>query len=193
MRKLIFTALATAAMVAAAPASATTACASTDISPAAQACQGFFAGNLLNQSNFAAQQTALSALGYSLTGSFSDIPAGNILTGLNGQQTIDFASLLYGITYIGVHYGNGVGSPGYAPKGKADGDDTAFYRFDAGTTGLDTFMLNFKASSNVVLYSTGTPTPGVPEPGTWAMMLLGFGAVGGALSRSKRKNALQVA
>ena len=34
------------------------------------------------------------------------------------------------------------------------------------------------------------PTPGVPEPATWAMMLLGFGAAGVAVRRSRRKKAL---
>ena len=33
------------------------------------------------------------------------------------------------------------------------------------------------------------PTPGVPEPATWALMLLGFGAAGAAL-RSRRRSAL---
>ncbi len=28
---------------------------------------------------------------------------------------------------------------------------------------------------------------GVPEPATWAMMLIGFGAVGSAMRRSRRK------
>lgn len=31
--------------------------------------------------------------------------------------------------------------------------------------------------------ATFTPTPGVPEPSTWAMMLLGFGAIGFAMRR----------
>lgn len=34
------------------------------------------------------------------------------------------------------------------------------------------------------------PPPPVPEPGTWAMMLLGFGAVGGALRRRRAVLAL---
>jgi hypothetical protein len=33
------------------------------------------------------------------------------------------------------------------------------------------------------------PTPGVPEPATWALMLMGFGAAGAAL-RSRRRSAL---
>lgn len=32
---------------------------------------------------------------------------------------------------------------------------------------------------------TGTITPAVPEPGTWAMMLLGFGAIGYAMRRRR--------
>ena len=32
----------------------------------------------------------------------------------------------------------------------------------------------------------GQPTGAVPEPSTWAMMLLGFGAVGMALRRGRR-------
>jgi hypothetical protein len=33
------------------------------------------------------------------------------------------------------------------------------------------------------------PAAPVPEPGTWALMLLGFGAVGTAMRRSRRRNA----
>jgi hypothetical protein len=31
-----------------------------------------------------------------------------------------------------------------------------------------------------------TPVPGVPEPGTWAMMIIGFGMLGGLLRRRRR-------
>ncbi|MEA3080045.1 MAG: hypothetical protein QOF05_1453 [Sphingomonadales bacterium] len=38
------------------------------------------------------------------------------------------------------------------------------------------------------------PTGAVPEPGTWAMMIVGFGAIGFAMRRrSKRGTALQIA
>jgi PEP-CTERM motif len=39
---------------------------------------------------------------------------------------------------------------------------------------------------------TSSPTPGVPEPATWSMMLLGAGAVGGSL-RLRRKGAAPLA
>lgn len=92
------------------------------------------------------------------------------------------------MTIIGVHYGNGVGSPGRPTNDtRGDGNDTAFYLFNAGA-GLDTFTLGFNAASTVTLFQTGTP--GVPEPSTWAMMLMGFGAAGVALRRSRRKKAL---
>jgi hypothetical protein len=38
----------------------------------------------------------------------------------------------------------------------------------------------------------GQLTPGVPEPGTWAMMLLGFGAIGSAL-RARRRTPRRLA
>jgi hypothetical protein len=41
--------------------------------------------------------------------------------------------------------------------------------------------------------AAGEITAAVPEPGTWAMMLLGFGAIGYSLRRSRRKAALQTA
>ena len=45
------------------------------------------------------------------------------------------------------------------------------------------------ANSGAIL-ETRDPPPGVPEPGTWATMLLGFGAAGVAMRCSRRKTAL---
>ena len=36
-------------------------------------------------------------------------------------------------------------------------------------------------------------TAGVPEPGTWALMFAGIGAVGATLRRARRKQGLQTA
>jgi hypothetical protein len=40
---------------------------------------------------------------------------------------------------------------------------------------------------------TPTPTGVVPEPATWAMMLLGFGAVGFSMRRTRRRTLAQIA
>lgn len=145
------------------PAHATTACSVTDISPAADDCAGFYAGNLLNGSptDLLAQQTALASLGFSWDGDFDAVEK---LDGLNGSHTVDFSTLLQGVSFVAVHFGNGRGGPGNA---------TAFYRLDAGA-GLDFFTLNYNASSNAVLYQTTTP---VPEPGTTAMLFAGLGVL----------------
>lgn len=39
----------------------------------------------------------------------------------------------------------------------------------------------------------GGVTPAVPEPGTWAMMLIGFGAIGFSMRRGRRVQLMQAA
>lgn len=41
-------------------------------------------------------------------------------------------------------------------------------------------------------FATAAVAPGVPEPSTWAMMLLGFGLVGGVMRSAKRRQKLRV-
>ena len=154
-------------LVAATAAQATTVCSVTDITPTAEACAGFYDGNLLSgsPSGIAAQTSALALLGLTWDQNF----AGDEKVGpLSGSHIVDFLATLSGTTYIGVHYGAGQGGPGNA---------TAFYRFDAGSS-LDTLTLNYGASSDAVLYATTPPvTVPVPEPETWALMLGGLGVV----------------
>ena len=45
---------------------------------------------------------------------------------------------------------------------------------------------------DVELQVAGAPVAAVPEPGTWALMLLGFGFVGGVMRSAKRKQKLTV-
>lgn len=153
------------------------ACKNTDIGPTAIDCRGFVFGNAIGS---ASSEPLLAELGY--VGAAK--PGIETLIDLNGLKDINFSTLLFGETVIGVHYGNGTGSPG-----AGDGQDTAFYKFDAGTTGLDTFKLNYGASSNVRLYKTGVGA--VPEPSTWMFMLLGMTGVGFAMRR-KDKQTLRV-
>jgi hypothetical protein len=54
---------------------------------------------------------------------------------------------------------------------------------------IDLDGLNFRAGtdafSHITFFNSGS-TPGVPEPSTWAMMLLGFGAIGFAMRRRRQ-------
>jgi len=164
-------------------------CALSDLSVAASACAGFFDGNLLsnNGSDLAAQTSALDAIGLSnWDGSIAE-PQMNLSSSL-----VDFQTALNGMTWIGVHFGGGAGGPN--PQG---GGVTAFYRFDAGAN-LDTFALNYGAASATRLYATG-PAPklappqsspssavaAIPEPASWALMIVGFGAAGAILRRRR--------
>jgi len=169
--------------------------ASFDISPAAVACRGFYEGNLLNNSgdNTAYQQLALAELGFTWDGvnfleedtsTDGDPP----MTSFLGQ--INFANSLAGTFYFGIHFGNGMGSPGRG----LGGDTTAFYKVSGGA-GLDFINLNWNSGSTARLYGVipdDGPDPdetGVPEPATWAMMILGFGAAGSMLRRRRSVTA----
>ena len=154
-------------------------------------CAGGYTGNLLSGSpatgtELSAIQALATAGGTTVSGTY--IEKLDSLNGNNATGTIDFAQALSGFTIIGFHTGG---------AGVANGNATFFYSFNApagtdiltitGRTGADTTGL-----SNAVLYKTGSA---VPEPATWALMLLGFGAMGGALRRSRHRQGplLQIA
>lgn len=142
-----------------------------DIIPNAQACAGYYDKNVLkSDAGGAASADEVTALGLlGLTGTI------NVLEKLDNSG--NFATLLNGITYIGVHYGKGQG-PVDTPGGV-----TAFYRFDAGTN-LDSFGFTNGSVSGVSLYNTGGA---VPEPATWGLMILGIGLAGGVMRRRQRQ------
>lgn len=194
MRYLSAAAVALTGLAFSSPASAalvlgSTACASSDISPAAAACRGWYSGNLNsgNSTDKADSATALNSLLGVSTFSGSSLTWLENLDSLSGN-TINFASPLFGQTVFSVHVGAANGSNGVGYQ------STAFFLFDAGNSigGLDSFTLNRGGLSNARLYSTGAYVPpAVPEPATWALMLLGFGLVGGAM-RSKRRQKVTV-
>ena len=129
------------------------------------------------------QQAAIASLDgdFEWDGNWAEVEATKvlILTGPD-EDRIDFGQTLFGQTIIGAHFGN-VDGPA--------GNVSVFWLFDFGTEGADFITLDSTGGfSNAVLYTTGG-TPPVPEPATWAMMLLGFGAAGTAIRRSRRRTA----
>jgi hypothetical protein len=153
-------------------------CLISDVS-GATSCIGYYSGNIFSNSpaDRATQTTALNALSFSGTPNFSAIYAvgsGLKLTGLSGASSLTFsgAPTLFGTTYLGVHWGN----------------QSAIYKLFLSTpmTSITIIPNNPGGSSNAVLFSTTPytpPPPPIPEPGTWAMMIVGFGLAGISLRR----------
>jgi hypothetical protein len=105
-------------------------------------------------------------------------------TSQNGDSTYrvegyDGATLLYTLT------GSVPGVPGGVPWLTIAGNSTSVNRlvFTLTTQGTST---NF---DNVVLDAAAP----VPEPGTWALMIVGFGAAGFAMRRARAKSAVAIA
>jgi hypothetical protein len=173
------------------------------------ACQGYYGGNLITGttgSATTADQLAIINLLLNGTASTADsLPTNNTgaynppytgldydtvlgsLANLNGTATLNFGSLsLTGLTILGAHFGNNIDSD--------VNNVTAFWLLDLGDTTTNTITLSSgTGSSNAQIFATGTP--GVPEPATWGMMLLGFAGIGMTLRRSRRQKGalLQIA
>jgi len=153
-------------------------------------CTGFFSGNLLSggtggtvSGTIAAELAALGVANAS-SATYLEKIASN-----NGLFSVDFNLPLAGITVIGLHLGGGSDKFGSNIPGGA----TAFYRFDAGSTGLDSFGLAsyMTASSGVAIFQTSTPLAApalaVPEPESYTLALAGLAAM--ALVARRRRRA----
>lgn len=86
--------------------------------------------------------------------------------GSNGSGALAAFNLIFPHTSSTLSIGFGAGGAGWQ-----GGQDEAF--------GLDAFRITLDATDS-----------GVPEPSTWALMLMGFGAIGGAM-RFRRRQALR--
>ena len=166
------------------PPPAFTACAMSDIglSASAGSCFGWTEGNF-NSGNGGDKTFSATVINNLLGVSSYSGTTLNWLENFNvSGGSVNFNTLLTGLTIVAFHVGGAGGNStgvGY--------QSTAWYAFDAGTTGIDVLSFNRGGLSNARLYSTGTclTCQAVPEPDAWALMILGFGGVGAAL-RSRR-------
>ena len=150
------------------------ACSAVTFSVTTLGCLGFYSGNLVAESG----PKLTSALGLTST---LDGGATSLLEKIDWKSNqvatlIDFTKSISGKTVIGIHFGGG--NTGY--------NGTAFWLLDApvGTDTITWYSDTQKGISNAGLYLT-QPPPAVPEPATWALLLLGFAAVGSALRRAR--------
>lgn len=96
---------------------------------------------------------------------------------------------------LGFTYTPGTGDPTlhYFAVKQADGF-ALFYDANpilSGSVNLSTYFPNNPGFSHITFFNSGS-MGAVPEPATWAMMLLGFGFMGGAMRSTKRRQTLNV-
>ena len=196
MRRVLIIALAGAAIAAANPASAATVvsspaptsgqnCSAFAFSASYSECAGGFTGNLIKGTLQPPGLAAIQALGYPLSGTGAYL-ATQSFTKTATDTTINFGTTLLGPTIIGIHYGGG------ANPDIAGTEATSFFLFDFGTPTSSITVSSRTGTapnfglSNAALFETGA----VPEPATWAMMIIGLGAMGFASRRKRHTLAL---
>jgi len=138
----------------------------------ASACAGFYSGNGIAGTPNAAdnRQDAFTRLGLGgspvIIDTFESSDSDAFADGV-----INFGQVLFGQTVISAHWGNLPGA----------GNVSAMYVFNFL---VPTYQVQATAQgfSNARLFSTGTPAP---EPGAWALMILGFGGAGAMLRRRR--------
>ncbi|OBX19715.1 hypothetical protein A9995_03880 [Erythrobacter sp. QSSC1-22B] len=134
-----------------------------------------------NSLPFTPNAAAALTTGYTGPGAFAD-----------GSTSIDFTfsdfdfgeSFIWDIDVDGPNQVTVFGSDLIGSTGYAD--------FSNGLRGNGNFVA-FGAQGSQFVINAFTPTQSaVPEPGTWAMMLLGFGFVGGTMRSAKRRQRMTV-
>ena len=158
-------------------------------SPGLVSCK-FVAGNVLggSASKVGAQEDAIESLlglpAGAFTVNWAPVDASKSLftyaddlsTSSNIDGILTSTRPLFGQTILGIHFGNGNPSVG---------NGTAFLLFNFATPITSINLTAGKAFSTGALFQTRVAA--VPEPSTWAMLILGFGVVGGALRGARKQ------
>jgi hypothetical protein len=208
MRRFLMTALASAAIAAASPALAgapggvsggvVDPCTAVYVQGAI-ACQGYYGGNLFQGDAGSATPTDLQSVIASLlstptnsTGDFNPpytLDYSTVLASISSSSgnvagsAFDYVfsgPALSGLTIFGAHFGN-------QPDAVTQNNISALWLVDLGPNPTHTVTItNGQGVSGAQIFAT---TPAVPEPATWAMMLLGFGGIGMAMRRSRSRRS----
>ena len=126
----------------------------------------------------------------------------NVLAGFDTGFSFFYASNAFDAGVVTVYdglnaTGNILASLSLTPNGgncQGDPNGTPFCQFDPfGVTFMGTaFSVDFGGVANQIAFDNvtlGSATPGmgaVPEPATWAMLILGFGLIGAAVRRQRK-------
>ena len=188
--KLIATACAAAAFAIATPAAASTVVVGSCDSVTDGDAQGcLFSGNInenpdpTNVNSYKNAEAAYNAL------MNPDITL-NWITASDADDFADFGSITNDGGTSGMFDLSGWDLEFYAVK---YGNQFTLYQY-LGTDGTGSWVTDGQHGVSHIAFF-GSPRNEVPEPATWAMMLVGFGAAGTALRRSRRKDSklLQIA
>jgi len=148
--------------------------------------------------------TAINFQGYQLPGTLAVV---NIFFGATGSTTnllgLNFTGTASGCSAPFNTFGQGsvsavTGVHDLTFGGTCEGSYDTLSQIVNTTIGAS-YTLNFSFTNvgqggNGLRVSTGAlPAGAVPEPATWAMMLLGFGGMGFALRRTRKRNLAQLA
>jgi hypothetical protein len=195
MKKIVLALWAMGAVTLASPAYATVVvsaptnvgCATGPLAPPADKCAGYYDNNQFSNANVGAQQGAIDLLlgAGNYTVDWNALTnAGLVVSGGDVNALNNLLANAGGQVLLGLHWGN-VPESGNASYANV----SAFYLWDNATPG-SIHLTDTQGYSNAVLYRA---TGAVPEPATWAMMLLGFGAIGMASRRSRKLVLAQIA
>jgi hypothetical protein len=114
--------------------------------------------------NFSAGVSDFSLLAYKIAGTYAPVISLTAYSGLNGTGTVLGST---SGSFGGLNYQAG----SFSLTGLAGAQSFAFAADTRGNVWFDNF--------------SATATAPVPEPATWAMMVLGFGVAGGAMRRRR--------
>ena len=87
-------------------------------------------------------------------------------------------------------YSTGLGLLGGVSAGSFENGDNAIVVGNGGRTIVNGFLTDTVASQQLYTNELNFLSGAVPEPATWAMMIIGFGLVGTSLRGSRRRNVV---